>query len=128
MEEMKATPMSGEARKMVFIDSQLKVIDETGLWLEFFDREINVVRAFMKKMFPKLSKAIDSITVEIQITPYQIRDEAERITNLTNATGGKAIMSQQTAISNLGYVEDVDEEMKRISDESSFNLMEEPTI
>lgn len=128
MEEMKATPMSGEARKMVFIDSQLKVIDETGLWLEFFDREINVVRAFMKKMFPKLSKAIDSIAVEIQITPYQIRDEAERITNLTNATGGKAIMSQKTAISNLGYVEDVDEEMKRISDESSFNLMEEPTI
>lgn len=128
MENMKATPMSGEARKMMFIDAQLKVTDESGIWLELFDREINVVRAFMKKMYPNLSAAIDSLQVEIVITPYQIRDEAERISNLSNATGGKQIMSQRTAVQNLGYVDNVDEELKLIAQESSVNLFDEPTV
>lgn len=128
MENMKATPMSGEARKMMFIDAQMKVTDESGIWLEFFDREINVVRAFMKKMYPRLAKAIDSLQVEVIITPYQIRDEAERINNLSNATGGKPIMSQKTAIANLGYVDDVKEELEQIKSETTVNLFEEPTI
>lgn len=128
MEEMKATPMSGEARKMMFIDAQLKVTDESGIWLEFLDREVNVVRAFMKRMFPHYQNEIDNLSVEIEITPYTISDEAERISNLTNATGGKSIMSQKTAISNLGYVNDVDEEMKLITEENSFNLFEEPSV
>lgn len=128
MENMKATPMSGEARKMMFIDAQLKVTDESGIWLELFDREINVIRAFMKKMYPSLASAIDSLQVEIVITPYQIRDEAERISNLSNATGGKPIMSQRTAVQNLGYVDDVDEEMELIAQESSVSLFDEPTV
>ena len=127
MENMKATPMSGEARKMMFIDAQLKVEDESGIWLEFFDREINVIRAFMKKMYPQYATAIDSLAVEVEITPYQIRDEAERISNLTNATGGKAIMSQKTAVANLGYVDDVDEELAQIAKESTVSLFDEPT-
>ena len=128
MENMKATPMSGEARKMMFIDAQLKVTDESGIWIEFFDREINVVRAFMKKMYPNLSAAIDNLQVDVVITHYQIRDEAERITNLTNATNGKAIMSQRTAVANLGYVDDVDEELEQIAKESVVNVFDEPTV
>jgi len=124
MDNMKATPMSGEARKMVFIDAQLKVTEESGIWIEFFNREINVIRAFMKKMYPKLEEAIDSLGVEVVITPYQIRDEAERINNLSNATGGKQIMSQRTAISNLGYVDDVDAEIKQIKEEEMSDVME----
>lgn len=127
MENMKATPMSGEARKMMFIDAQMKVTDESGIWLEFFDREINVIRVFLKKMYPTLSAAIDNLQVEVVITPYQIRDEAERISNLSNATGGKAIMSQKTAVQNLGYVDDVDEELAQIASESTVSLFDEPT-
>ena len=128
MENMKATPMSGEARKMMFIDAQLKVTDESGAWLEFFDREINVLRAFMKKMFPSLGSAIDSLIVETKITEFQINDDSEKISNLTNATGGKPIMSQKTAIRELGYVEDVDEELQQINEESAIGVFNEPTI
>lgn len=128
MESMKATPMSGEARKMMFIDAQLKVTDESGPWLESFDREINVVRAYMKTMYPELSDAIDSLSVDIIITPYQIRDESERINNLTNATGGKPIMSQRTGVSRLGYVDDIDKELELIASESTVSLFDEPTM
>lgn len=127
MESMKATPMSGEARKMLFIDCQMKVTDESGIWIEYFDREMSVVKAFAEKMFPKYSEAIRSLEVESIITPYSIRDEGERITNYTNATGGKPIMSRRTAIGRLGLVDDIDEEVEMIEQEESTDLFNEPT-
>ena len=127
MENMKTTPMSGEARKMMFIDAQMKVLDESGIWIEYFDREMSVVKAFAEKMFPKLADAIRSLEVENVITPFTIREEGERITNYTNATGGKPVMSQRTAVARLGMVDDVDEEMKQIEEEERIDLFDEPS-
>lgn len=133
MEQMKATPMSGEARKMLFIDCQMKVTDESGDWLEFFDRETNVIRAFCKIMFPTLASAFDSLVVENVITPYRIDSLSEDIKDGTNATGGKAVASRRTIIRRIGLVpeEEIDEEIERIESEENtasdlFN--NEPTI
>ena len=119
MEQMKATPMSGEARKMLFIDCQMKVTDESGDWIEFFDREVNVVRAFCKIMFPKLAKAFDSLGVENVITPYQINSMSDDIKDGVAATNGKAVASRRTIVRRLGLVpeEELDEEIKRIDEE-----------
>lgn len=131
MESMKASPMSGEARKMMFIDGQLKVTDESGIWLDVFNREINVVKAFMKKMYPSLVEAIESLDVEVVITPYNIKDDAEQITNYSNATNGKAIMSRKTAVKKLGIADDSDAEIAEIEAEEAkekATYLEEPTI
>lgn len=123
---MKSMPMSAESRKMIFIDGQLKVTDESGLWYEVFYREINVVKAFMKKLYPELAVDIDSLSVQVVITPYQIQDEAEKVNIYTNATG-KQVMSQRTAVERLGYVDDVDAEMALIQEEDMTDLGE-PTV
>jgi len=123
-ENMKSAPMSGEARKMMFLDSQLKVIDESGRWLEYFDREVNVVRAYMKVMYPKLADAIDALTVENIITPFMIDDEKERAEILATATGNKAFISQEEAVRKFGAVDNVDDEMKRLQDENTVDIME----
>lgn len=133
MEQMKSTPMSGEARKMLFIDCQMKVTDESGDWLEFFDREINVVRAFCIEMFPDLADAFEALAVENIITPFQINDASQEIKDLSDATGGKAVMSQRTAVQRLGAVpeEEVDDELQAIKDdetETSDAFMNEPTM
>ena len=78
-------------------------------------------------MFPKYAGAIRSLEVENVITPYAIRDEGERITNYSNATGGKPIMSRRTAVGRLGLVDDVDEEMELIEQEETTDLFNEPT-
>lgn len=125
MDNMKSSPMSGESRKMLFMDAQMKVTSESGIWLEAFDRELNVVRAFAKVAFPALASAIDTLKVEHIITPYQIRDEKENVETLTTAVG--AIASRQTCIRRLGWVDDADAEAKLIQDESSedvFNAVE----
>lgn len=124
-ESMKTTPMSGESRKMMFIDSELKVLDESGAWIDTLYRECMVVKEFAKLAVPSLASAIDSLELEeIIITPYRIRDDNEKITNLTTATGGKAVMSQRTAIAKLGEVDDVDEEIKQINQEEAASLEE----
>ena len=127
MDNMKSTPMSGEARKMVFIDAQMKVEDESGAWIELFEREDKVIRCYMKKMYPSLATAIDNLEIEHRITPYQIKDEAEKLTNIQTATGGKPFMSQRTAIKEAGYVDDIDAELEELQGEDMADLSE-PTI
>ncbi|MDR2764427.1 MAG: phage portal protein [Tannerella sp.] len=123
-ENMKTTPMSGEARKQMFIDAQLKVKDESGRLLEMLDREINVIKAFLKIMMPQRVKDIDALQVETAITPFAINDDKELIANLMTATGGKAIISQREGIESLGWSADADETMRQILEESNLDSFE----
>lgn len=123
-ENMKTTPMSGEARKQLFIDCHLKVKDESGAWLEFFDREVNVVKAFLKLMLPaSYHDAIDALVVENVMTPYVIEDKKEEVEVLLLKNGQKPVMSQRESIRELGESEDVDATMNEIQAENSASLM-----
>jgi hypothetical protein len=122
-ENMKTTPMSGEARKQMFIDAQLKVKDESGRLIEMFDREINVIKAFLKIMMAGYETDIDNLQCTIEIVPFTINDEKETISNIMTATGGKAIVSQREGIATLGWSEDVDETLRQIHEESSQDVM-----
>lgn len=123
MDNMKTTPMSGEARKMVLIDAQLKVKDESGRVLEFLDREVNVVKSFLAVMRPEWASEIWALQVENVITPFTINDESETISNLVTATAGKPIVSQKEAIETLGWSEDPDRTLAQIARESADNVM-----
>ncbi|MCQ2058683.1 MAG: phage portal protein [Bacteroidaceae bacterium] len=115
-ESMKATPMSGESRKQMFIDCQLKVKDEAGRLAEAYDREVNVVKAFLKTVLPQeYHSDIDELPVEIQITAFSITDDKDTITNLQMANGGMPLMSQRESIEQLGWSQDVDKTMEQIA-------------
>ena len=124
-ESMKANPMSGESRKQLFIDAQLKVKDESGRLLEFFDREVNVMRAFMKVVLGKeYHEAIDALPVENVITPFTITEEKDTISNLMLANGNKPIMSQRESIEEYGHSDDVDATLEEIKQESALDAFE----
>jgi hypothetical protein len=123
-ESMKSTPMSGEARKQMFIDAQLKVKDESGRLLEMLDREINVIKAFLKTMMSGREQDIDNLRVVVEITPFTINDDKETISNIMTATGGKAIVSQREGIALLGWSDNVDETMRQIQEENAGDAFE----
>lgn len=123
-DSMKTTPMSGEARQMMFIDAQLKVKDESGRLIEMFDREINVVKAFVKIIMPGYDDAIDALVVENVITPFTILSEKEDIQNIMTATGGKPIASQRQGVQYLGWSEDVETTMQELAEEKSTDVFE----
>lgn len=115
-ESMKSAPMSGESRKQLFIDAHLKVRDEAGRLCECFDREVNVVKAFLKTILPTAYyNDIDALAVEQVITPFVITEEKDTITNLMTANGGKAVISQRESIEALGWSKDVDRTLEEIA-------------
>lgn len=127
-ESMKSNPMSGESRKQLFIDAQLKVKDESGRLIEFYDREVNVVKAFVKASLPTSYHAdIDALPVENVITPFTITDEKDTITNLTTANGGKPLISHRESIEMYGHSTDVDKTMQEIAEDEALDAFE-PTL
>lgn len=127
-ESMKSNPMSGESRKQLFIDAQLKVKDESGRLIEFYDREVNVVKAFAKASLPTSYHAdIDALPVENVITPFTITDEKDTITNLTTANGGKPLISHRESIEMYGHSTDVDKTLQEIAEDEALNAFE-PTL
>lgn len=123
-EDMKAVNTSGEGLKQLFIDARLKVTEESGRLIEMLDREINVLKSFLKVMLPAdYADAIDSLKFDVEITPYTIDDEKERISNLALANGNKPMISQRESIELLGYSADVDKTLREIADESVTDVM-----
>lgn len=127
-EKMSQVALSGESRKQLFIDAQLKVQDESGRILEFLEREMNVVKAFAKiALGNAYADDIEALSVETQITPFSITDEADTIKNLMTANGNEPIISQREAIQQLGWSDDVDRTMNEIQQQKmtdALNLAE----
>lgn len=127
-EKMSQQALSGESRKQLFIDAQMKVNDESGRLLEGFDREINVVKAFLKTALPeRYHSDIDALKVETKITPFSITDTKETVDMLMTANGGEPIMSQRESIEEFGHSDDVDKTLEEIAQqgvEDAFNPTE----
>ena len=91
------------------------------------DREINIIKAFVKIILPGKDKDIDSLQVETVITPFTIRDAKEDAETIMTMTGGKAIMSQEEGVQELGKSQDVDETMRKLRNEAMADITE-PTL
>lgn len=124
-EKMSQQALSGESRKQMFIDAELKVGDESGDLLEFFDREVNVVKAFLKLMMGSAYHTdIDALPVENVITPYRITDGKEQVEVLMTANGNKPIMSQRESIQEYGHSDNVDQTLKEIAEQEMADTFE----
>ena len=129
-EKMSQQALSGESRKQMFIDAQLKVKDESGRLIEYFDREMNVIKAFVKVALGESYAAdIDALNVEMVITPFAIEDEKDTIANLVAANGGEPIMSQRESIEAYGHSDDVDKTLAEIAEQRRVDAFQpEPTF
>lgn len=120
-----------DARQTLLTDAHLKIGDESGAWLEFLERECNVIKAFLKIMNRKWKSEIDNVNVEHIITPYIQNDELAEINRRMKANGNKPIESQLDSIQKYGDSSDPAATLKQIQEEeaieasqraSAFNL------
>ena len=83
-----------DARQMMLTDAFLRIGEESKPLLQFFRRETNVIKAYLKKMQNQWSdEDIDAVVVKHTITPYIPKDEKYEIEKRQLANGGKAIES-----------------------------------
>lgn len=111
-----------DARQTLLTDAHLKVGDEQGAWVEFFEREANIIKAFLSQMNRNGFKNLDEVEVEHIITPFIQNDEKATIERLVTANGGKPILSQLEAIKLAGYSSDPESTLKAIEEAQKKEL------
>ena len=108
-----------DARKTLFADAHLKIGDETGPWIEFLDREFNVIKSFLNVMNPAFANEIDAVSCKQVITPFIQNDDAVEINNRMKANGGKPIESQLESIRRYGKSDDPKGTFEQIKEEAN---------
>ena len=117
-ENMKSLGNIGyDSRRTLLTDAHLKIGEESGPWLEFLQRECNVIKAFLKQLNTSWAKEIDNVDVEHVITPFIIEDEIAQIEMHMKANGGKPVESQHESIQRIGKSANVDETIRLINEE-----------
>ena len=111
-----------DARQTLFTDSHLKIGDESGAWVEFLERECNVIKAFLKKMKAAWENEIDNVDVEHIITPFVQNDEKYEIEKWMKANGDKPLIGHLESIRKAGVSEDPEETYKEYEEEQQASL------
>ena len=106
-------------KRQLLSDAHLKIGDESGAWIEFFERECNVIKAFLKMMNISWADEIDNIEVEHIITPFIQNDEDALINRVMKGNGGKPIFSQLESIKMAGYSDDPQSSLDQIQKEEA---------
>lgn len=109
--------IGADARRTLLADAHMKVGEEKDEIIWALDRECNIIKAFLGEARNDWREGLRKLKVSHHITPFVQDDRAARISELAEATNGKPIMSQRTAVERLGEVKDVDAEMKRLEEE-----------
>lgn len=108
---------SGESRKWLMVDAHLKVGDESDIYIDAIGRMFNVIKSYMAVMNKGWAKTIDSVDIDIEINPFTIDDEKERLDVIIAANGGKPVVSQEKSIELAALTEDPKAEFIKIEAE-----------
>ena len=119
-ENMKSLGNIGyDSRRTLLTDAHLKIGEESGAWLEFLNRECNVIKAFLKEMNKGWEKEVDNVDVKHIITPFIIEDEQAKLDYHMKANGGKPVESQAESIQRIGKSANVEDTIAQINEESA---------
>jgi hypothetical protein len=94
--------LSEPAQRALLTDAHLKVGDEKGVLIEFFEREANIIKSFLGEMNVSWKNEIENVDIEHVITPYIQNDETLLIDKYLKANGGKPLISHQESIEQAG--------------------------
>lgn len=119
----KGNMLSGVGRKLAWLPAYLKVKDNEAIFIPALQRRINIILAFLSKMYLPFEKELKDIDITPIITPFDIDDDTEMIRTLTEANGGKPLISQREAMQRFG-ITDPEAQLQQIKDEENSNLNE----
>lgn len=118
-DSVKGLDISGIAMRFLFMDAHLKVQDKREILDAYLQRRINILKAFVGVLNINWKKQAAKLEIAPKIVPFIITNEKDIIDLLSEATGGKAIISQKTAIGMTGLIDDVEAEFKQIQEEET---------
>ena len=119
----KGNMLSGVGRKLAWLPAHLKVKDNEAIFIPALQRRINIILAFLSKMYLPFEKELKDIDITPIITPFDIDDDTEMIRTLIEANGGKPLLSQRESMQRFG-ITDPESQLQQIKDEENDSLNE----
>lgn len=113
--------ISGVSRKMMFLAAHLKAADKEEEFGQCIQRRINLIKAAMLVINNQLGGASLVITPRFEF--FLPKDEEGLINMLSTAVGGKAVMTQETAVRNNPYVTDPESEIEKLKEETTIDVI-----
>lgn len=110
--------MSGVAFDYVFMSTHLNVENLNETVGEFMQRRVNFLVSAIGSLNPFLEEASETIDIDVQMQPYRLEDLAEKIDTALKAKNGE-LWSQRRAITFVGNVDNVLEEVEQIKEEQA---------
>ena len=110
--------VSGVAFDYVFMSTHLNVENLNEVVGVFMQRRVNFLVSAIGSLNSSLSEASETIDIDVQMQPYRLEDLSEKIDTALKAKDGE-IWSQETAITFVGNVDSVTDEVERIKEEQA---------
>ena len=115
--------ISGIALKLMFLDALIKRANkEQRVYGEGISRRISLMKAILGAVNLSAQKTMAELKIDFEFGSILPDDLVTLMQNLTTGTGGRAVMSQRTAVNHNPLVDDVDAEMKQIETEQSGDM------
>ena len=108
--------VSGVAFDYVFMSTHLNVENLNEVVGVFMQRRVNFLVSAVGSLNSSLAEASETIDIDVQMQPYRLEDLAEKIDTAIKAKDGE-LWSQEKAISFVGNVDSVIDEVKKIQEE-----------
>lgn len=110
--------VSGVTFDYVFMSTHLNVENLNETVGEFMQRRVNFLVSALGSVNTTLEAASETIDVDVQMQPYRLEDIKDKIDTAIKAKDGE-IWSQQRAITFVGNVDSVMDEIEAIKEELS---------
>ena len=110
--------VSGVAFDYVFMATHLNVENLNETVGEFMQRRVNFLVPALGYINPRLKEASETIDIDVQMQPYRLENLSEKIDTALKAKNGE-LWSQQRAITFVGNVDNVLEEVEQIKEEQA---------
>lgn len=108
--------VSGVAFDYVFMSTHLNVENLNEVVGVFMQRRVNFLVSALGSLNSNLAEASETIDIDVQMQPYRLEDLSGKIDTALKAKNGE-IWSQEKAISFVGNVDSVIDEVKKIQEE-----------
>jgi SPP1 family phage portal protein len=106
--------VSGTALDNMYLDARMKAKNHEEIFGEMFIRRCNVMKAAIcNQLIVKLKNEYDSLEIDIEFIPFTPKNKQEETTIIAEAKAG-GFLSTESAVRQLGMIENVDEELARL--------------
>lgn len=110
--------VSGVAFDYVFMSTHLNVENLNETVGVFMQRRVNFLVSALGSINSSLEAASETIDIDVKMNPYRLEDLAQKIDTAIKAKNGE-LWSQETAITFVGNVDSVVDEVEKIKEEQA---------